>query len=219
MSRHRAFFVLLIVVLGGLSHALDHQFGAATTPDPAVVTNATKAGFLKAKTAPRQSVTIWIDPGVGTDLTAAINAWNALAGWELFRQTRDQGAADVKVYATGNISLAKHGTAYIWPSLTEPYYSCRIYLYGAYEETMTLQHELGHCLGFADHVTPWYLESNPKKAGVVKVCDQANHPQYSPYKGIMSYCTQNLAPQEIFGADDLLMLLEAGYIEPERMVE
>jgi len=71
-------------------------------------------------------------------------------------------------------------------------------------------HELGHCLGFADHVQADTYDCCAKRYIAPRVCDDPSHPAYSPYRGVMSYCDWS-GEWNWFGSDDQKMLRAAGY--------
>lgn len=71
---------------------------------------------------------------------------------------------------------------------------CTVHHGDADPDVALLIHELGHCLGFADSLTvDAYADPRHTHQGM-RVCDDPDHPAYSPYAGIMSYCTYQLDP-------------------------
>ena len=101
----------------------------------------------------------------------AIRTWNAAVGWDLFALATTPGADVVIAGGDGN---------YARPSAR----LCEVTVYN--NAAVTISHELGHCLGLADHLAP--------------SCEP------EAYRGLMSYCTV----QRINGAD-LAALRRLGY--------
>lgn len=151
------------------------------------------SGFHKARFA---RTTIRVCDATGRiDLAGVIGPWNKAAGWRPFTSSCDM--PDVAFHA-GTATLVQ--TTYL-----EPFTSCVVQV--ASYRVETLQHELAHCLGFADHIYAAEYGSlwvNPA------VCDDLSHPAYSAYRGVVSYC-ESSTPQLWFGIDDQRMLSRAGY--------
>lgn len=159
------------------------------------------AGWDKAQAQPRTSVRVWAQPSLGIDLGAVIRPWNRLAGWNLFRVVGVAKRADV-LFRPSNSTWVRCG-----PSYTEAYQRCVIW--SATSSKKILRHELGHALGFADHVQAAVYA----RGGHVnpKVCDDPADSSYSRYSGVMSYCSWNSVHQAWFGRGDERMLTRAGY--------
>jgi hypothetical protein len=155
------------------------------------------AGFAKSRVAARRaSIRVQADFGT-TKLNPILARWNKAAGWRLF----------VAVATTPDVKYVRGGPTYVvgLPSNTKPFASCVIH-YAAFDQH-ELTHEIGHCLGLADHVrwvanmTRWI---NPSQ------CDRPDKPLYSAYHGVMSYCDWT-TERQWFGAGDVALLHRAGY--------
>lgn len=159
---------------------------------------AAESGFDKARFG-RSSILMCDDSGQ-IDLSQVIAPWNRTAGWELFAVSC--AAPDV-VFRSGV-------TTWVQADYLGPFLGCTIHVadYGV----ETLRHELGHCLGFADHV---YRGQDRTVWVNAAVCDDPSHPAYMPYRGVMSYCDSSLT-QLWFGTDDQLMLARARYADRPR---
>lgn len=175
--------VATISIIGAV-HA-DHQF------EPGV------SGFAKAQLPNRQSITVCNESAYALDLPAIIAPWNRIAGWQLFA-----------IACPGDITFVTSGSTWVqpYPTYREPYTSCTIYVSFSYATTYWMRHEIGHCLGFADHIYASLL-SNPNYINP-RVCDDPAHPLFSSYRGVMSYCASFLW---WFYRDDCRMLQDAGY--------
>jgi hypothetical protein len=159
---------------------------------------AEEAGFERTST-------VRVARTAGIDVDAVIAPWNRIAGRQLFAVV-DSGA---------QITFQRAAVTWVQPSTsyTSRYTACTVH----YAETTpyTLSHELGHCLGFADHINAAALNAhyiNPA------VCDALTNAFYNSYKGVMSYCSWNTGAA--FGREDRAMLEKAGYVggESEKQV-
>lgn len=155
----------------------DHSFSA-------------EAGF-------ERSSTIRVSRTSGIDVNAVVAPWNRIAGRTLFAVVDSDPQITFRPAA---VSFAQPSPAY-----ASRYTSCTV----NYAETtsFTLSHELGHCLGFADHVdvashNAYYV--NPA------ICDAVGNTIFSSYKGVMSYCSWQSGAA--FGREDRAMLVNAGYV-------
>lgn len=164
----------------------DHRFGP-------------QAGWEKARSEEGRSVLVWAYPPLGVSLGAVIGPWNRLSGWKLFRVVRSADRADVLILP------GRRTVAVCAPSYADPYAIC--VLWAATSSSKTLQHELGHALGLADHI-PAAVQGRGDHVRPA-VCDEPVHPRHSPYVGVMSYCAWEGTAW--FGAGDATMLLRAGY--------
>ena len=126
-------------------------------------------------------------------LRRAVAGWNRTAGRPIFRLAREGATVTFAIDGQAWTEFLPSHDRYV-PGL-EP---CIVHL-PPRAGTRTVQHELGHCLGFADHVRAWY---QPKLVTAGRVCDYSARPQY---RGIMSYCTYRLT------GNDRAMLRGAGY--------
>jgi hypothetical protein len=128
----------------------------------------------------------------GIDVDAVIRPWNQLAGVPIFvKVTRDP---DVVWRSAATTWVARRPGA-------RP--SCTIH----HDRTTTWwhQHEIGHCLGLADHIT--VVEWRSQRGHVdPRVCDDTRHAAYHPYRGVMSYCQWSSSRPHWFGGDDARML-------------
>lgn len=111
----------------------------------------------------------------------AADVWNRLAGRQLFTVVE---AVDTETDVF--VSYTSTGVSAADPRWTDEdgRLHCSVSL--AHGGTNTLVHELGHCLGFADHLYGWQYER--QKGNGPAVCDDPDHPAFSNYEGIMSYC-------------------------------
>jgi hypothetical protein len=155
------------------------------------------AGFVKARVVARRA-----SIRVQSDFTAArlapiLTRWNRAAGWSLF----------VRVTTAPDVRFVRGGPTYVagLPSNTAPFKSCVVH-YDAYD-LHTLTHEIGHCLGLADHV---YWQANMSRWVNASQCDRRDKPLYSAYHGVMSYCDWS-TERQWFGAGDVALLHRAGY--------
>lgn len=130
-----------------------------------------------------------------------------MAGWQLFKQVQSETGADV-VFKPDSSTWVEAK-----PTYRQPYTLCIIHSSG--NSTHMYRHEIGHCLGFSDHIWKSLLSdpryNNPDLYGQIKICDDPRHPQYSPYSGVMSYCDWNYE-WRWFGINDRNMMAAAGYI-------
>ena len=142
--KHRSLIVVIAIVaafIGWASAAdADHTFSEIDT---------TWAGLPP----PSGSLTVAVAGLDDAQTRDAIRTWNAAVGWELFTLTA--GRADI-VIAGGDDNYAR-------PSAR----LCEVTVYN--NAAVTIAHELGHCLGLADHLAP--------------SCEP------EAYRGLMSYCT------------------------------
>lgn len=152
-----------------------------------------ESGFQKARVG-RSSIRV-CDSTDRVEIGGVIGPWNATAGWQLFALSCDM--PDV-VFRVGTSTLVQ--TTYL-----EPFTRCVVEV--ASDRVQTLQHELAHCLGFADHV--YAAEYGPFWVNPA-VCDDTSHPAYASYRGVVSYC-ESSTPQTWFRNDDEQMLSRAGY--------
>lgn len=165
---------------------------------------ALRCGFEKAKGEKKNPIAIWKSPYLKIELMGAITPWNNLAGWTLFYESFHEAQADIRLVPSERTIVIAH------PSYTEPFTSCIVYVSAKHDNRHSITHELGHCLGFADHVTK-ELFNDPKLCNP-RVCDRTSHHAYHPYSGVMSYCDWG-HPERWFRDDDRNMLIEAGYSE------
>lgn len=151
------------------------------------------SGFEKARSG---RVSIRICDGAGlVPVGNVIGPWNSLARWELFVTTCD----------SPDVTLREAPSTWVETNYLGPFSQCTIH--GAEFDTNLLRHELGHCLGFADHVRIHELAPQLINAAI---CDDPSSPTYLPYHGIMSYCDWDPASRW-FGDGDRQMLIVAGY--------
>jgi hypothetical protein len=151
------------------------------------------SGFRKARH--HKSITVWKPEAWGLRLNAALRAWNRQAGWSLFERARNSDRADVELLPLAQTDLSWDSTACSDRDgafdLKAAYDRCTVYLgrHGPSKEAvLTLEHELGHTLGFVDHVNASLYQSFKDSGLHPLVCDDPSHPADSPYDGIMSYC-------------------------------
>lgn len=161
------------------------------------------SGFNKARQEGRNSITIWKDQQLSVNLLLCITPWNNLAGWGLFRIVSFPSSVDVRLQSS-------HRTIVLCgPSYTEPFEVCIIHTSPEHDNTHSITHELGHCLGFADHLTAAAYGQDPELVNP-GVHDDPSHHAYQEYHGVMCYhCWRN--PERWFGPDDRRMLKSAKY--------
>lgn len=185
-----ALVLALAVAIGPLaaSASAHHRFGP-------------RAGWRKAAEG-RRSITVWAVPRLRVPVGKVIAPWNRLAGWKLLRRAALRRRADVLVRPSGTVSWTSCS-----PSYTRAFRRCTVW--AASTPVPTLRHELGHTLGFADHVdrARWALgiHENPR------LCDAPRHRAFSRYRGAMSYCDWSRTAVW-FRAADRRMLARAGYL-------
>lgn len=180
------FLLGVVLALSLVSPArADHGFGIG-------------AGWPKAKAG--RSIRVWSPRRLGVDLGAVVRPWNTMAGWKLLRPARRRGHADVLILP-GSSTWVQCS-----PSYTDAYEGCVVWT--ASSHTETLQHELGHTLGLADHIV---LSMDDGRHVNPRVCDEELDERFSPYRGVMSYCSWNSGYAGWFGEADHRMLAEAGY--------
>lgn len=170
----------LIGIAGGYPANAGHLFD----PD---------SGFEKARSG-RVSIRTCDGTGVA-GVEDLVSPWNLLAGWELFVITCD----------SPDVTFREAPATWVEANYLSPFSHCTIH--AAEFDTNLLRHELGHCLGFADHVRAEELAPQLINAAI---CDDPSTPHYLSYRGIMSYCDWDPASRW-FGDDDRQMLIVAGY--------
>ena len=166
------------------------------------------AGWEKASSS-RRPILVWSKKNLGVDVRGSIEPWNWLAGWQLFRQAGKRRSADVV--------FRRSKSPQTWtecpPSYMEPFHLCIVWVADTSIE-MT-RHELGHTLGFADHIPAAdHAEGMHMSA---RVCDASDHPKFSAYHGVMSYCDWRNGFRGWFGPKDRAMLKRAGYLSVETL--
>jgi hypothetical protein len=172
-----------------------HRFGEAS-------------GWVEATGDARESISVWSKKSTRIDVGDAIAPWNWLAGWELFSQTKSRGKADIVFRA----AKGKHTWTECPPAYEQPFHLCIIWV----EDTSLpmARHELGHTLGFADHVDASTFAEGRHFAAMV--CDEPGHARFSDYNGVMSYCDYE-SGRGWFGPKDRLMLERAGYLNAQTL--
>jgi hypothetical protein len=163
-------------------------------PARAAATYSRVAGFAQAKlsaSSPRP-IAVWKPARWHIRLGEAIDMWNGQARRTLFVRVWDASRADV---------VLQDGTGIGWAAacydasgtydMEAAYSRCTIFVpyHGATRSTTwTLVHEMGHTLGFVDHVVAADYDRYVRWNLDPRVCDDPSHPAYSPYNGIMSEC-------------------------------
>jgi hypothetical protein len=173
----------IAIVVGALS------MGLMLRPEPAQAHHSfgNLSGFAKAREG-RESITLCAPPAIEGE--SVIAPWNELAGWGLFRLSCEKP----------DIIFVSDRATWVQATYLQPFTNCRIHY--ASVSTRVHQHEIGHCLGFADHVPPGQLH----RLGSVNAGECAG------YRGVMSYC--DWGGRHWFGDDDREMLVRAGYAAP-----
>lgn len=170
----------------------DHLFGV-------------QSGFDKARNG--QTLQVYSEV-VGLKTADVIAPWNNLATnagrtTPLFKTTTNSLSADIKFVNDASTWVQ------VYPCSD---YNCNYTLCVVHSNTTsthTMRHEIGHCLGFGDHIT---ASTNPASYINPKICDDPNNPNYSSYHGVMSYCDWNYELLRWFKNDDRQMLINRGYI-------
>ncbi len=171
-----------------------------------------RAGFADAKVsagAPA-AIRVWKPAAWSIRLSAAIRGWNRQAGRTLFERTRSEARADVILSDGADVGWAAacYDAAGIY-DMEAAYDRCTIFVpfHGDTDTaTWSLIHEMGHTLGFVDHVHASLYARFVREDLDPRVCDDPSHPAYSPYQGIMSECR----PADRFKGD-AAALVRAGY--------
>ena len=163
----------------------------SAAPASAHHTFSAEAGFDRTST-----IRVARTPGI--DVAAVIAPWNRIAGRALFAVVDSNAQITFK---RGPVTFVQPS-----PSYTNRYTSCTV----NYSETtpFTLSHELGHCLGFSDHIDAASHNAHYVNAAI---CDVVGNAFYSSYKGVMSYCSWTSGAA--FGREDRAMLEKAGYVK------
>jgi len=168
-----------------------------------------EAGFKRAIYPNRMSIRVQYSSTNDIDEKAVIAAWNRAAGWRLFRLSNYK--PHVTFVKDRTIPVAH---AWLQPSWTKRGYYTHCTIFYRARRTPVIQHELGHCLGFPDHVryeSPW-PPKNPDgslKYFKPRNCDRPDKPGYSSYYGVISHCAASLDRWFIY--QDRKMLYNAGY--------
>jgi hypothetical protein len=179
--------------------------------NPNVYSN--RAGFAHAKlSAPDPSpILVWKPPDWAIRLNAAVRRWDEQAGRRLFARTADRSAAEVVLTDGAGVgwAVACYDAAGAY-GMRAAYARCLVFV--AYtgatrSTTWTLVHELGHTLGFVDHVPAADYRRYVRWGLDPRVCDDPTHPAYSRYDGIMSACQ---GTRDSFRGD-AAALVRAGY--------
>lgn len=166
------------------------------------------AGFTKARTGHR-SITVGRSPGPWRD-TAVTRPWNQLAGWRLFTIN---GADKPNVVFRPDMPVDHERDAWVQPIYRRngSYRRCIIHYkpvtVARFMDLWAFRHELGHCLGFADHV----MGDEILQPDSVQ-CTRPDRPRYSAYRGVMSYCVW-WRRDLWFGGEDRRMMRRAGYAD------
>lgn len=145
-----------------------------------------EAGHMLGRDALRSDlpVLVWAHPDLHVSLADAIAGWNGLVeGLTLFEEA-SRADAWVRVFPTEEYE-GTNSNMRCWSPRR-----CRVEV-GTAHGRQVLAHELGHVLGFADHAWAWaspVQHLDVLRAARRKVCDDPDHPLYSPYEGVMAWC-------------------------------
>lgn len=222
----RSRFLLVLVILGAVFGVAPSNISdAESSPDlhsstPHAQLHSSTSGWYQARVLKEP---IWIAnvPGSFPD-TEVYGAWNTAAGWQLIRPT-----STLSGWISFKTQTVSAQTWTVRQSVENGnwYYSCTIYypwstVYDTNQFILTMRHEVGHCLGFSDHIDV-YSTSNcdtanpPRCAGPTQPqCNQPSQPYYSAYKGIMSYCSKQNYIGLPLPPDDVYSLALYGYDGP-----
>lgn len=227
--------VLLLALAVSSPAALAHEPHTSEPIPVAVRTPAASAptgagyGFYHSRFAvPRQTVTIGDtvqDTLPWATIAAAYGRWNTAAGWELFRWV---GRSPAQVRLAPDLPEA---TTVAWAWVERDLYpngfvlACTVHYKPSVGPSMAvdgLAHEIGHCLGFTDHLN--YLGDTdgagprPAPDATHPQCVSPSAPHYSAYTGIMSYCSW-MVPSLHWGVHDRATLRFHGYRNPACRVD
>lgn len=151
----------------------------------------------------QSQVRVESEPGV--DTAEMIRPWNEMAGRELFVIAPVGEKADVNLSPLAD---------YTWVEIKSDgkhMQHCRIhYRRTAIKYDYIMQHEIGHCLGFHDHM------KLPDSYGrtTLRQCNKPEEPNYSHYRGVMAYCGWHdplYRKWRWFGPADIDMMKRYGY--------
>lgn len=126
---------------------------------------------------------VWVSPDLPFLAADAIVPWNALIpGLTLFTEASAWKDANVRVIRNRYSGAGCHFSDGV-------FVRCKVWMERAHIEAdyglQVFRHELGHTLGFADHPSAEFYRPNVG----LRVCGDPTHEAYSPYMGVMSYCT------------------------------
>jgi hypothetical protein len=129
----------------------------------------------------RRTLSVYVDPSAyGYDVAGPVDGWNwgsgAVSGQPIFRWWSGAGTPDVVV-------VAQAGPTWVWKTCS----TCMAVVvlgwnYPTSFNQLWLGHELGHAIGFADHILP---NTNPE--GYINPGGQ------NGYVGIMNYASNTTA--------------------------
>jgi hypothetical protein len=134
---------------------------------------------LRHEKSPWEHVPITVSDHPDLPVAQVVSDWNTTAGFQLLTLVPEDGQIEVR--------WSEHAHSYAAPNPwggAHPVRCVAAVSHGhAHIADRVLAHEVGHCLGWADHVLASQHHSG------ARVCDDPSHPAFSPYAGIMSYCT------------------------------
>lgn len=159
-------------------------------------------------------ITVYCPASVRADVPAIIAPWNKIARQNIL-------ALSVNPEADITFEVSRDG----WTQIDWDYDNAGhlkhvwIKVGNDHNDTRSLQHEMGHGLGFNDHVNAAYLQASvanrPVYPADTPVCDSRRHPNYVKYQGVMSYCSWG---RGWWGRDDQALMELAGYRPPSRPI-
>lgn len=156
---------------------------------------------------PELPATIAVTDDNAVAVDDALAPWNRLAqatvGTDAFTRTGDPETADVVIRrADGDQTWIRvNDGTYNGGRLLGVLRSCVVNMApDSWDDRRIVIHELGHCLGFADH-----QNGDQYRLAAVNpaLCDRPQHPAHRDYTGVMSYCS--FQRSQWFGADDRTM--------------
>ena len=221
----RRFFLALAAIATVLiipKAATAHEPHTIAPISTAVMSSST-SGFYNARAArPRTAITVGNIPTLIPSVAGYTNAqvifpWNYTAGWPMFKLTNSNYIGQILWKA----DLAASAPRSAWvqridgPGAGNWYSSCVIHYKPGTLTFIIAKHEIGHCLGFNDHIqillTTGCTSDGRQCAGPTQPqCNAPTRPYYSNYTGEFSYCTFYNASLH-FGAHDRASLYVAGY--------
>jgi hypothetical protein len=171
-------------------HTAEARHSSAT---PVVWMVPGQKGFYHSRySTPRQSIQVGPMPtNEGFPVSSIVAPWNSAAGWTLFRPVAAPTGAQQVIFKADLSASSTHGAwvqrilypnGYIWKCVIH-YDRARVGPTGIWTglDQWGMAHEVGHCLGFRDHLNTTSTPGAPQ-------CVTASAPYFSAYEGVMNFC-------------------------------